>query len=219
MPALVTLNDYKAFVGIPASNTQYDAQISAIIPVVSDALLTYTGRDFAAPLVTETRTYEYDGSGYLDIDDAAAVTEVAMTWPNSSPLVLTTDQWRAMPQRRDDSPVYYYILMPGFYGGIDGEMGFTYNLDVLMREGRFMGLPPLVDVTAQWGWPVVPESVKLAAYWTLAEWIGRESEGLTSESIESYARSWQRAGGGLAAAPAIPSRALDLLAYWIKPNV
>lgn len=217
--AILTLAEYRGFAGYAATNTQYDAQITATLPLIDAALLAFTGRDFGAAAITETRLFEYDGSGYLDIDDAAAINTVEFVVPESAPLALTTREYAPMPSRRDDSPVYYYILMPGFYGGISGEMGFTRNVDVLMREGRYRSLPQMVSVNAQWGWPVVPAMVKLAAMWTLQDWMNRSSgEGLTSEAIESYSRSWAR-GASASEAMAIPPRARDLLAFYWKPMV
>jgi hypothetical protein len=216
--ALLTLSEYRAFAGWPATQTQYDAQVTALIPLASAAILAYTGRDFGAPLITEDRTFEYDGSGYLDIDDAADVISVNFIVPHGDPYPLLTDWYAPMPPRRDDSPVYYYLLLPGFGHGISPEMGFMRNLDVYWREGRWPSMPQMATVNAQWGWPVIPDMVKLAAMWTMQEWLSRSAgEGLTSEAIESYSRSWARGGAG-AEAMAIPPRARDILAYYQKPN-
>jgi hypothetical protein len=218
MANLISLAEYKSYSGLPSTATPIDAQITALLPLVTSAILAYTERDFGSPLITEDRLFEYDGSGYLDIDDAANVFSVEIQVPQGTPLALTVDEWVAMPTRRDDQPVYYYILMPGFSGGISGEMGFTRNLDVLLNQGRYRTRPLMVEVNAQWGWPVIPDAVKLAANWTMQDWLSRSSgEGLTSEAIEGYARSWAR-GAGASEAMAIPPRARDLLALFWKPT-
>lgn len=221
MADLITLNEYKALTGLDPTNTHYDAMVTAMIPAASRAVATYTGRDFGSALVTETRTFQYDGSGFLDIDDCVSVLSVSLTVSGAVDAVVLRDtEYLPMPPRRDDSPVYYYILMPGAqYGGISGEMGFTRNLDVYMAEGRYLGMPPVVNVTAQWGWPVVPDDVKLATAWTISEWRARsDSEGLASESIESYSRAYSRGEQGQEVF-AVPSRVRDILAMYAKVNV
>lgn len=219
MADLLTVPEYKAYAGLDPSDTSDDAEISALIRSASRVIANYTERDFGAPLITESRTYSYDGSGYLDIDDCSSVASVALVVTGFDDIPLQSDEWLAMPPRRDDAPVYYYILMPGFYGGLSAEMGFTRNLDVMAREGRWRSLPTNVNVTAQWGWPAIPEDIKLATFWTMQEWRARStSEGLASESIEGFARSWSRGEQGQEVF-AVPSRARDVLAFYTKIQV
>lgn len=204
---------------IPGAYPLLDEQVAAMIPAASQMVATYTERDFGAPLITDTRTYEYDGSGFLDIDDCVNVNDVSLLLPGySDSLPLDPIQWMAGPTRRDDAPVYYYIRMPGYMGGISGEMGFIRNLDVAMREGRALAAPLMAMVTAQWGWPEIPVDVKQATVWIIQDWMARtEGEGLTSESIESYSRSWQRSS--VTEVYAIPARARDVLAAYAKIQV
>jgi hypothetical protein len=125
---------------------------------------------------------------------------------------LTSDQWTAMPQ--DDSEVFYYLIFHGGPGFVSsGEMGFTRNLD----QYPYLSLQqPIVTVTATWGWAAIPDDVKLATAITTQEFMGAAGgssghpEGMTSEAIEGWARSW---GGrtGAALALAVPNRARDLL--------
>jgi hypothetical protein len=217
MADLLTLLELKGLLGIQAGDTRKDAAYSALLPVVSTAIRNYTERDFGAPLISETRTYRYDGSGYLDIDDAAAVTSVALKPTNAPIVTLDAEAWYPAPQRRDDAPVYYYLVI-GPVSGVSPEMGFERNLDVLYREGRLNPVVSLVDVTGQWGWPVVPDDVKLAAAWTLQDWTTKPSnENLTGESIEDWSRQYAR-GPGSGPALAIPNRARDLLASYDKSS-
>jgi hypothetical protein len=217
MPSLITLNEYRAYKGWEAGYIDKDPQVTALIPGASAAIINYTGRDFGSVLVTETRSYEYDGSGYLDIDDATAVTAVAVEIPHFPDSELTVDQWRAMPPRRDDSPVFTYLSLPGWGYGVSPEMGFLRNLDVYAREGRLGLNPSMVKVTGQWGWPTVPEDVKLAMFWTLDEWFGRtEGEGLAAEAIVDYSRSYQRGTQLMPEASAVPGRAKDILSHYAR---
>lgn len=218
---LITLAELRSKLGVHVTDTRKDALYESMIPAASAAIRSFTERDFGAPTVTEERTFEYDGSGYLDIDDAAEVTQVAFVNPLTADLVLDSDLWQPKPSRRDDAPVYYYVIIgsPGSVGS--PEMGFARNLDVYAREGRLPGLTATAKVTATWGWPTVPEDVKMAATWTIREWLDRPSgDALTAEAIEGWSRTWGgRGGAGGAAALAIPARARDLLANYAKLSV
>jgi hypothetical protein len=215
MADLLTLNEYKTLVGIDPTDNRDDAKYSAAIPAASLAVRNYAERDFGAPLVTETRSYEYDGSGFLDIDDATEITKVEFIIPRAANVELEEEQWYAAPARRDDSPVFYYLVLTTPLG-INPHMGFTRNLDVLWNEGRLPYLSRTAQVTGTWGWPTVPDDVKLAVVWTIQDWTTKPSgEGLTAESIEGYSRSWGNRAGA-SAALAIPNRARDILANYQK---
>lgn len=219
MADILTLNEYRAFAGYDPTDTSDDTKVTARLSAVSQAIRAFTERDFGASSVTEQRTYEYDGSGYLDIDDAATIIDVAVS-NGGTDVALDSNMWQPKPERRDDAPIYQYILLPPFLGASlqSPEMGFARNLDVYFREHQIWGFPTKVKVNATWGWPVIPEDVKLAAYWTLREWLERDDgEGLQAEAIEGWSRSWGRSGE-VAVAMAIPPRARDILANYSKMN-
>jgi hypothetical protein len=221
MADLLTLNEYKTYAGIPLSDTTNDVQLAAMITAASRAIRNYTDRSFDTTLITEERQFEYDGGGYLDIDDATAITGVAFTYPLLGTTDITLDatyQWRAMPY---GGPVYHYVIVPMGYYGMSPEMGFMRNLDVAAREGRLSGPLPLVKVTATWGWPAVPEDVKLATLWTLDDWdagvAGPSNPGVVSESIEGYAVSYgSRQGTRESMLMAVSNRSKDLLSHYQK---
>lgn len=220
MADLVTLADVKTSMAIQASDTRKDAMISQVIPAASLAVQNYTERDFGSASVTETRSFEYDGSGYLDIDDATALTSVSFTVPHSSNIDLSTDDWYGAPSRRDDSPVFWYIVIRGSQWPTSPMMGFERNLDVLAREGRYPTVSTTALVTGTWGWPVVPQDVKLATLWTIQDWLTKPpSEGVTSEAIESFSRSYGSRSGNSMPALAIPNKARDILAQYQKQLV
>lgn len=224
MADLLTLAELKTSRG--DTTTDNDPQLSWFMSVVTSLFRVYSGRDFGAPILTEERSFQYDGSGYLDIDDTASIQTVKLTIPHGDDVVLTQgDQWTAQPQRRDDSLVYTYLELYGVGQGypMSPEMGFNRNLDVYYREHRQPVAPTIIKITAMWGWPVVPIDVKQAAIWTINEWLEKddEGEGLTAEAIAGYSRSWQR-GGSDPTTPsglAIPSRARDVLAIYAKLEV
>lgn len=184
------------------------AQIQQAITFASEAVRNYLDRNIGDPLVTETRTYEYDGSGYLDIDDAASVTAAALSY-GTVDLSLDTTQWRAQPYGR---PVFTYLLLPVEGGRHPSpEMGFTQNLDILAREGRLGTLPTLAKVTGSFGWPDVPGPVKQATILTVQEFVAEDPE-YDAEAIESYSRSRSTQG----TRTAIPDRARELLAPYVR---
>jgi len=220
---LIDVPFVKLILDIDPTDTRKDAQYEALIPAVSRTITTFTGRDFASPLVVEERQYVYnaDDGGFLDIDDTAQVNSVTFANPYGDDVLLDPAQWVAMPPRRDDSPVFTYLSIQGLDSGFRPPsplMGFTRNLDVLWAEGRYRygSYTPTFKVNAQWGWPDVPEDVKVAAVWTLQEWVTRpNAEAMTAESIEGYSRSWGRQGVA-SASQGIPDRARDILAGYIK---
>lgn len=196
-----------------------------LIGVASALARSYTGRDFGAPQLTEQRSFQYDNSGYLDIDDASAISAVAFVDSAgvASDNVLQSNQWFPQPSLRDDAPVYWYLILPGAPGspGFSPEMGFTYNADVYYAEHqRGAGIPQMVKVTGTWGWPTVPVDIKQATIWAIEDWINRDSgEGLASEAIAGYARAWSRGSQDAPVGMAMPGRSLDVLASYQKHQV
>lgn len=218
MPDLITLEEFRASTGRSVTDTRDDARFTQLAPYVSAAIRSFTERDFGAPIVTEERIYEYDGSGYLDIDDASDVQSVSMTFPNAgvADQVLPVTDWTPKPQRRDDAPVYHYIAMGRGWGVGSPEMGFERNLDVWVREHPQGPYSSLVKVTATFGWPVIPGDVKMAAVWTMQAWLSRPSgQGLTSEAIEGWSRTWGSKDSS-SARLAIPDEARDVLVGYSK---
>jgi hypothetical protein len=219
MSDLVTLDEVKSALGVDPTDTRKDDQYTLSIAWASDAIRGYTERDLGRAVVTEQREFEYDGSGYLDIDDAQTITAVSLATYGFADYNFALDQWVAMPSKRDDAPVYHYLILPGGYYPGSPEMGFERNLDRIAAEGRLPQRPQTVKVTGTWGWPNVPGDVKLAAIWTIQDWVSRPGgDQLTAEAIEGYSRSW---GGrsGETIPLAIPNRARDLLVRYVKPQV
>jgi hypothetical protein len=184
----------------PQEIRKYEAAIRS----ASAAVRAYTDRDFTlnASGVATTRTFEYDDSGYIDIDDATSITGVQITFPYGGlPQTLITSQYQALPY---EGPVYDNLIIysPLSYG-MSREMGFTWNLDTY--DGPYGGPPPMVEVTGVWGWPAIPEDVQQAVVW-IASAFSDPDRSVTAESIEGYSRS-------LSTVPlsSIPLRARELL--------
>lgn len=215
MADLITLEEYKALGGIQPTDERNDAQIEALLGATSRVVRNYTGRNFeVATGVATERQFQYDESGMLDIDDCVAVTSVVTNaGVPGAEYTLQDVEWTAMPQ--DDSDVFYYVIIHGgpYYGG-SPEMGFERNLDQYPLAQK----KPLITVTADWGWPAIPDDVRLAATLIVSEFVSSaggagRSEGLTAESIEGWSRAWGgRTGEGIA--QSLPNRARDILASY-----
>jgi hypothetical protein len=215
MADLITLTEYKELLGLPAQTDPDDAQVTALLPAASRSIRKFTDRQFEVAGTPATRTFQYDGGNILDIDDATAITAVTsdLGYVNPSGLyTLSESEWTAMPYREtpDDDP-YYYIVVATVRLPASPEMGFERNLDTL----GYLPKLPTINITASWGWPVVPADVKLAAALTVQSLMksSKQSSGgggaLTSEAIAGYARSWQPPDPN--SLLAIPNRARDLL--------
>lgn len=212
--ALIDLSTYKSLLGVDTTDTRDDAQITALLDAASKAVETYAGRDFDQTNgVATERIFQYDGSGFLDIDDCTSVTSVKVYTPNVADYTMDATEWTAMPGT-SLSPVFYYLLLHGgpYIFSISPEMGFERNLDQY-PPSRFKS--STIGVTATWGWPAIPSDVKLATALTIQHFVGTRgaTEGLTAEAIEGWSRSWGRTGAAITGL-AIPNKARDLLAAY-----
>ena len=216
--ALIELAEYKAFMGIQSGDTRNDPQINALLEAASRAVISYTGRNFEPAEGSSTRTYLYDGSGFLDIDDCTDITSVEVATPNATTQALSENEYTVMPSGGE---VSHYLILHGGVSpyGISPEMGFTYNLDTYPMIALKQ---PTVQVTATWGWEEVPQDVKLATALTVSEVLsgtsGGHGEGLTAEAIEGWSRAWGSRQGGMTALM-IPNRARDLLVNYQRMYV
>ncbi len=213
MADLLTLAEYKALLGINPTLTTYDTQITALLPAASRAVRAYTDRRFDIAAGPTARMFQYDGSGYIEMDDFTSIVSIQTDGGYTGGPVYTLDaiEYTAMPYREttDDDP-HYYIILHSFPGSYSPEMGFKNNLDTLDIFQR----PIILTVTATWGWTAIPTDVKLAAAWTIQNFISKPPAGdLQAESIESYSRRWATAGSMLA----VPNQARDLLVNYARP--
>lgn len=182
---LTTLAAVKTFLGI--LDTTQDAKLTASITAASVAIRSYTGRDFAAPIVTGTKTYAYDRSGWLDIDDCFNITAVSM----DGSLLTNNSTYTAGPDRGFTTPdggsIYNWLeLIPWI--GMSPEMGFTRNLDMLwLYGGSFQNQYSAVAVTADFGWPVVPADVAQAAMIAATSFAAAANDLYNHIAISSYA--------------------------------
>jgi hypothetical protein len=210
-PNLITLTELKAAMNIAAGDVDVvrDAKLESAIEGASAAVRRFADRAFGLPETPGIRTYEYDSSGFLDIDDCMAVTSVAFVFGGFETPI---DQfyWRPEPQ---EGPPYNYLTIPHWAGIYSPQMGFKINLDVISKDRGWPGLIPTVKVTASWGWPEVPADVRRAAIWTAAV-MSEKPEEFVSESIAGYSYTTSNRTSG--APQAIPPQAQDILAAYVR---
>ena len=214
--ALITLAEYKSLTGVASGNTRDDDHITALLEAASRAIQSYVDRKFDVALFAGDRTYLYDGSGFLDIDDCTSVTSisVASQIPGGTATILDPSDYTAMPFREttDDDPHYYVVFHSDATAPYSPQMGFKNNLDTIDPTVR----PVVITITATWGWGSIPQDVKLAAAFTIEDMINKpENDDMRAEAISGYSRAW-------GATPttdslALPSRARDLLAAYQRP--
>lgn len=200
MADLVTKEEVKVALRINPANVERDAELDQAIDVASAAIRKYLDRDFETPVTaSQSRTYYYDGSGVLEIDDAQTITAVTLDgYP------LTTDEFTAEPA--GDAP-YTWLFLPSHGRSASPEMGFERNLDTLWW--KTLDKPQIVQITGTWGWAEIPWDVKQAAIWTVVN-ITETQRPVTAESIGGVSRNY--VGSNFA----IPIRARELLAPYFR---
>lgn len=210
---LITLDQLRAAEGIAPGDVDVtrDVRYALAIEQASAAIETMCDRNFGAPLIMETREWEYDGSGFAEIDDATAITGVTYSISGFD-TVIQPIQWRAEPFAKQQG-VYTYLAVPAWGPMFSPEMGFLQNIDVFAREGRFVSLGPTLKVTGTWGWPKVPPDVQRAVIYTAANFAERPDPYIT-ESIAGYSHT--SAIRGDFANIAIPESAKELLFPYIR---
>lgn len=215
---MVTLTRYKASLGGSADASTpsvNDQQYLTAITAASSLVRSYTSLRFELSENTppSDRQFEYDGSGFLDIDEAVAVNSVSQTggYEGAQTWNLSSYNWGAYPL---NSPVKFWLQLPQDFvsGAISPEMGFTYNLDTLWY--KYAQRPSIVTVNANWGWPKIPEDVQQAVVWT-AQHISGTNEPYTSKSIEGYSVT----RGAMDDGDSLPDRVKAALAPYIIPRV
>lgn len=199
MADLVTLADLKTALGITDADS--DTRLQQAIENASAAIRSYVDRPFETPVTaSSTRSYAYDGSGVLEIDDAQTVTAVVQDG-----ITLTADEYSAEPFL---APITWLFLPPYSRPG-SPEMGFTRNLDRLWW--KTYEAPQIVQVTGTWGWPTIPKDVEQAAIYTAAA-FAETPRPFISERLGEVSRTYTPAG----LRDAIPSRAKELLEPYFR---
>lgn len=209
MADLITLDRFKVALGATGVDAVEDSKRAQAIRGASAVVRSYAGRKFeVATGMYSDRSFDYDGSGIVDIDDALSVISVSINSGFATIRTLPVNEYTLQPM---NGVVTEWILMSAnAYGIASPQMGFTWNADTY--DG-FFNSPVIVTVTADWGYAQIPEDVQQATIWVAAN-ILENPRPYISESIEGYARSV-----GPAQTDAIPERAKEILAPYQKKFV
>lgn len=203
MADLLTLDELKTALDI--TDSTQDAKLTQLIEDVSDVIRSHCNRDFATDTAPSTRTYTYDGKGFLDVNDLVpgSVTAVAIRG-----VPLAPEMWLEQPVGED---VTTWLELPPA-NGVDLEMGFTRSLD---KYGWFYAsTPATVTVTATFGWPDIPRAVRRAAIWTAQDWLDNPDTDI-QESIDGYSHTRTPDSSD----DAIPMRAQTILERYIRTSL
>ena len=165
----------KAAVG--KSLTDQDDNLDRVITAISRAIDRYCNRPdgFVASDTATARTYAGSGGQVQRIDEAAAITSVAVK-AGSSDTTYTAwdaDEWIPFsgdPLNPDYNHTPYTQLMVAAgadrtftSGWSDDELSWTRRGRGLSRMNRRRSAPPTVQVTAQWGYALtVPPQIQEA---------------------------------------------------------
>jgi hypothetical protein len=154
--AYVTLAEVKVDDILKFATTAHDALLEKVINGVSRKVDEFCGRHFYQ--VTETRYFKQDDDPYcLNVDDIATDTG----------LLLYTDL------NADGTYEYTWAATDYYLTPYSPKMGWPYTGIETTPAGLyyFPNVRKGVKVTATWGWPAVPPSVKrVCMFWTEILW-------------------------------------------------
>lgn len=154
---LCTLDDVRNFLQKQTSDAGQDDTISELITRASRLILRYTEREFTPITASATRSFEWEGGGWLSLApyDCTVVNSVARVLMDGSTVALSAVQWRAWPVPNPDG-VYTALRI---YGTVPQSVGIK---------------PTVMQVTGAWGWPSVPSEVRAACVETVTTWMRRD---------------------------------------------
>ncbi len=156
--SLVTVAEVRSFLQKQDEDTEQDAILAALIERASEAVLTYTEREFAPVSATNTaRQFYYPDNGVLSLTPYDLNTLVSVkidTVDGAGGTTLGATEYRLMPKPAKDG-VYNWLKLNPVTGN---PTGTRFN----DRE---------VTVTGTWGFPAVPDDVKHWTSVTVADWF------------------------------------------------
>lgn len=143
----VTLNQVKAYLGIPVADTVDDAMLEQIVESSSRSIDRIAGRYFYQDAGTSARYYRAVSPVSLLVDDISTVTGLAIAISTDG-----TNYSTAMVYDTD------FIVEP-FNAAATGR---PYTLITSLGTQYFpypWNYRPGVRVTARWGWPSIPDDI------------------------------------------------------------
>lgn len=151
------LNDLKTALRIPLANTDDDAELADKLEAAARMIDEDCGRRFYLDSVASARYYKPRNPSMLQVDDIADTTTVVVQtgsmyssgWTGST---LDSSAYRFLPDncKQDGRPAEF--------------LERTWGMWPIQAFGQYLmvGRDVQVQVTAKWGWPAVPPSIKAA---------------------------------------------------------
>lgn len=152
--AYATLNELKAFVGIPTADTQDDTALQLALDAASTQVDGFTDRVFTADSVATTRWYEVANTGEVTVDPISTTTGLVVATDDNGDGVAETT-WTLNTDYRLE-PINAALASPVEPWTRLVALGTRWFPKLTYRPG--------VSVTAKFGWPggTAPQAVKLA---------------------------------------------------------
>lgn len=156
----ITLEQLKDYVGVPADHTALNGRLNDAIASASREIEQFTGRQFNKTDTATPRLYTPRSTQTVNVDDF---------WTTDG-LVVEVDITNTGEFLRTYEPTEYELYP--LSGVVDGNPGWPYERIRLPWGGfpyrshrtKYYGQRGgCVRVTAKWGWPIIPASVKQAA--------------------------------------------------------
>lgn len=191
--------------------TDDTAILTIIVNSVSTAIARYTRREFYDPSGNNSdmvRTFEYDGSGYLDFEpyDLRSITTITL---GGLALVATTGigdgDYVAMPRNQTVDGTYLYLAARGYY-----HLGTSHFIFAPITRTRD------VVITGKWGMTSVPPDVELACLIATAD-LYRNPEQVSSRGSGDF--QMVEVSDNPGSEDSLPVGARRLLEPFIRPRV
>jgi len=164
-PDLCTVDDVRAFLQKPATDTEQDAIIQSLISAAGPVIGSFCEREFVPPAGDPeiARTFEYPGGGHLSLApfDLRELTQIRIDVDEDSPTVLTASEYRLPAPTREGTNTYL-------------------RLAPYLVHSRSRWQQRVVEVSGKWGFAAVPADVKQAAIVTVAIWLKRDVSAFSS---------------------------------------
>jgi hypothetical protein len=188
------------------------ALLTLAINGVSAAIARYTAREFVDPSGNNTdvsRTFDYDGGGYLDFapyDLRSPVTSITL---GGAALTVSTGvgdgDYQLKPRAGTVDGTYTYLDMRGFY-----KLGARYTIFSPMLVHRD------VVIVGKWGMTAVPADVEVACLIAVAD-MYRNPEQVSSRGSGDFTMSELAVNPG--SEESLPPGARRLLDPFVRPKV
>jgi len=163
--ALVTLDDARGFLSLADTDTNEDEALVQLIEAASLAIMSWTTRQFA-PATNETRTFDYDGSGFLNLADNDLREVTSVTIGTTHPHVLEPREYALRPKPAKHG-VHTFIEFR-HRGHHPHPRPHLYGLDFVGDPVDDLGTE--VTITGSWGFAAVPRDVRMATMMQVAAW-------------------------------------------------